>query len=104
VNFTDVMCTGSARLVLWGQMLFVPWFLDPEEKFSCLPLCGKPLQSGSCRVAVGYCWPPHIHRQWRFFCQDKLTNQMWDTPLLGLCKQHQFWARGLFASTIKLSQ
>ena len=21
------------------------------------------LQSGSCRVAVGYCWPPHIHRQ-----------------------------------------
>jgi hypothetical protein len=36
--------------------------------------------------------------------RDKLTNQMWDTPLLGLYKQHQFWARGLFASTIKLSQ
>jgi hypothetical protein len=36
--------------------------------------------------------------------KDKLTNQMRETPLLGLYKQHQFWAWGHFASAIKLSQ
>jgi hypothetical protein len=30
--------------------------------------------------------------------------RVWDMPLLGLYKQYQFWAWGLFASAIKLSQ